>query len=492
MTYHSADVANRQELGLVVDQIRTTYGSIAGVIHGAGIGKDAGFQRKEKEMVDRCLSAKLDGAVNLMSLTEGDDLQAWIGFGSISGRFGANGHTDYSLANDMLAKLTTWYRNHRPNVASAVFHWHAWDDIGMATKPETRLALEMIGMKLMPAAEGAEHFLREIEAGLPLPEVLITDTRYYRMFYPADRMVSEGAASNENGYIRGPLVQQLPEQSDGIVSGNAILNPVTDPFLKEHRLRDRPLLPMVIMTELLLEGAAIARKKWNSLVLQDFEIATSLKFPTDAPCEVQVIANPLGKDQFATELRADFRARNGKLVTASRLYAKGTVRFDAAAGQRSEQNEDRPVLAKVEWLKPTYPEASSVFYVGNPFRCLKNFAIDESERVIWGQIAAPSYGEFAGAERDVAGWLSPSAILDATLYTSGILGWKCVRPGVMLPQKVTRMVFLRRPRPAETCLVRSRLVRFDETEAVFDITVWGNDGKPVFVVDGYVAAWLPS
>ena len=135
VTYHSADVANRKELGVVVDEIRSTWGSIAGVIHGAGIGKDAGFQRKEKEMVDRCLSAKLDGAVNLMSLTEGDALQAWIGFGSISGRFGANGHTDYSLANDMLAKLTTWYRNHRPDVASAVFHWHAWDDIGMATKP---------------------------------------------------------------------------------------------------------------------------------------------------------------------------------------------------------------------------------------------------------------------------------------------------------------------------------------------------------------------
>ena len=306
-------------------------------------------------------------------------------------------------------------------------------------------------------------------------------------------MVSDGETSTSDcGYIRGPLVQSSQNQPDGTVSGNAVLNPVTDPFLREHRLRDRPLLPMVIMTELLLEGAAITRKKWQSLVLQDFEIATSLKFPTDTPCEVQVTANVLDKDQFATELRADFRARNGKLVTASRLYAKGTVRFDTAASQVSERDQDRPVLSELKWLKPIYPEASSVFYVGNPFRCLKNFAIDESQRIIWGQIAAPSYGELAGAERDVAGWLTPSAILDATLYTSGILGWKCVHPGVMLPQKVKRMVFLRRPRPAETCLVRSRLVRFDETEAVFDITVWGNDGKPVFVVDGYVAAWLPS
>ncbi len=39
---------------------------------------------------------------------------AFIGFGSISGRFGANGHTDYSLANDMLCKQMDWLRNMRP------------------------------------------------------------------------------------------------------------------------------------------------------------------------------------------------------------------------------------------------------------------------------------------------------------------------------------------------------------------------------------------
>lgn len=491
VSYHSADVANLSELGEVVSQIRTTFGPISGVIHGAGIGKDAGFQRKEQEMVDRCLSAKLDGAVNLMSLTQKDELQAWIGFGSISGRFGANGHTDYSLANDMLAKLTTWYRNHRPDVPTAVFHWHAWDDIGMATKPETRLALEMIGMKLMPAAEGAEHFLREIDAGLPLAEVLITDTRYYRLFYPADRMVSEETSSaSDQGYAQGSLILSQQVEADQTIIGHAELNPITDPFLKEHRLRDRPLLPMVIMVELLLEGAAVAKNNWRSLVLEDFEIATSLKFPTDAPCAVEVFAKEIADGQLTTELRADFHSRAGKLVSANRLYAKGNVQFGLDVSVTSSR--DLPKLAGVHWHKPVYPDATSVFYVGNPFRCLKRFAIDESNQIIYGQIIAPSIGELAGAERDVAGWLTPSAILDATLYTSGILGWKCVRPGVMLPQRVKKMTFLRRPRPAETCLVQSNLVRVSETECVFDIMVWGSDGKPVFVVENYVAAWLPS
>src|SRR5215211_7381808 len=101
---------------------------------------------------------------------------------------GANGHTDYSAANDALAKLIDWYRAQRPEVNAVAFHWHAWGDVGMATKPETRLALEMVDMQFMPAREGLAHLFRELAAGTPEGEVLITDDHYYRMFYPAETL----------------------------------------------------------------------------------------------------------------------------------------------------------------------------------------------------------------------------------------------------------------------------------------------------------------
>ncbi len=57
------------------------------------------------------------------------------------------------------------YRMERPDVTSVTFHWHAWGDVGMATMPEAKLALEMIDMEFMPAAEGVAHFLNEFSTG---------------------------------------------------------------------------------------------------------------------------------------------------------------------------------------------------------------------------------------------------------------------------------------------------------------------------------------
>src|SRR5690606_33680200 len=98
--------------------------------------------------------------------------------------------------NDTLAKLMDGYRRERPDVASVAFHWHAWGDIGMATKPETKLALEMINLEFMPAREGLAHFLAELERGGNEPEVLITDRAYYRKFFPVDRHPHADAAGS--------------------------------------------------------------------------------------------------------------------------------------------------------------------------------------------------------------------------------------------------------------------------------------------------------
>lgn len=493
-TYHSCDVANRTQLSAILDTIRREAGPIAGVIHGAGIGKDASYHKKESSMVERCLSAKLDGALNLMSLTRDDSLQAFIAFGSISGRFGANGHTDYSMANDMLAKLVGWHRQLRPELPSTVFHWHAWDDIGMAIKPETRLALEVIGMKLMPAKEGVEHFIREIDAGLPLSEVLITDTHYYRMFYPADRMLAQPIFYEDHAKVKSkwPLVYLASSKAEDSIVCEAPLDPVSDPFLKEHRFRDRPLLPMVIMTELLAEAGSVAHNGERMKCLRDFEIITSVKFPTDSSLNVRINSRRLDTNTSATELRADFYSTKGKLVSADRLYAKAVVEFETPLSDETYNEKlNLEELKRFDWRLAQYPPVGSVFYVGGPLQCLRKFAVDAGNKCIWGRISAPSISELAGYDRDVSKWQIPCAVLDAALFTSGVLAWS-IRPGVTLPQGATRIAVNRCPRPAEICWVRSKMVYSDQSRATFDITIWGSDKRPFLVVQNYVAAWLPE
>jgi NAD(P)-dependent dehydrogenase (short-subunit alcohol dehydrogenase family) len=286
--YYQCDVADRDELAAVLKTIRSHDGPIEGVLHGAGYGKDSRFDQKEAENVDKCFRAKIDGAIALMELTRHDPLKYFVSFGSISGRFGANGHTDYSAANDMLARLTNWYRCQRPEVAAVAFHWHAWGDIGMATKPETRLALEMVNMQFMPAAEGLQHLISELEAGAPEAEVLVTDEKYYRSFFPAETLISEIAKPNSSACVQRSLplldASRIVQQR-GQVTCELTLNPVKEPFLIEHRLDDRPLLPMVVGLELMCE-AAQAAGLGPAVRLKNVEALHGLKFHT---VESQVI-----------------------------------------------------------------------------------------------------------------------------------------------------------------------------------------------------------
>ncbi|MFX6823254.1 hypothetical protein ABTH33_20105, partial [Acinetobacter baumannii] len=83
------------------------------------------------------------------------------------------------------------------------------------------------------------------------------------------------------------------------------MNPLSDPFLREHRFRDRPLLPMVIMTELLAESASQAQSSRRPVVMRDLNIVTSIKFPTDATSDVRVVSQRIDRDHIQSELRAD-------------------------------------------------------------------------------------------------------------------------------------------------------------------------------------------
>ncbi|MEQ8837294.1 MAG: SDR family NAD(P)-dependent oxidoreductase [Lacipirellulaceae bacterium] len=479
--YYSCDVADRTALSQTLNEIRTTSGPIQGIIHGAGVGKDARFENKDPVKVEQCLRAKIDGALAIMELTKEDPLEYFAGFGSISGRFGANGHADYSLANDMLAKLIGWYRWQRPEVASVAFHWHAWGDVGMATRPEVKLALEMVDMQFMPAAEGVEHLIRELEAGAPEGEVLITDDRYRRLFFP-----SEMPEQTKGAVAPCPLLDRgKTTASDNRQESTFGLNPTTDPFLREHRLDDRPLLPIVVGMEMLAEAGSRALGRREGLTLTNLKAENGLRFHTDKPHPVTVIAEQTA-NTASCRLLADVVSRNGQLVEAGRPYLSGQVQAGNA-------------LAKPTWLAPPpsktweavrYPARGSKFYLGEPLRGLRSIQIAENQA--WGQIASQSIVHLAGPRRSVTGWIVPSAAIDACLYATGLLAWFAIEDGTALPESITRLSLGREPYPGERCLMQSRFKRREDRYAWFDFALTGANGDILVDVEDYRIVWLPK
>lgn len=182
--YHACDLADWPALGRVLETIRRESGPIAGIVHGAGYARSSRLETLKREYLARTLDAKVSGALGLMLLAREDPLRYFIGFGSISGRFGGNGLSDYAAANAMLAALCAWYRSARPDCATTCMDWQSWDEVGMAMLPDSSVGTRgVLKMKFIPPAEGVEHLANELAAGLPEREVLFDDGEFERLIW---------------------------------------------------------------------------------------------------------------------------------------------------------------------------------------------------------------------------------------------------------------------------------------------------------------------
>jgi len=498
-TYHCVDVSSGDQVAAVLRDIRRADGPIRGVIHGAGAGQDARFDRKRLEKVDKCIRAKVDGAISLADATVDDPLEWFVGFGSISGRFGANGHTDYSLANDMLAKVIDRLRQQRPDVRCLTFHWHAWGDIGMATKPEAKLALEMIGMEFMPATEGLEHFLAEFERGGDLAEVLITDRNYIRKFFPAMGDAHPATVTLPMLAPAGLERGQVPQAED--LSWAITLDPVGDRFLYEHRVGDLPTLPFVVALEMLAEAAKNANGGATVSVIRAAQAMHALKFSSDDAMAVEIV--PTNHTQRSAgnvsgwSLCADLRRRDGRVVEPSRVHFKAEIQTGRAVAMPGRLELkiqwEGTAVAQADSVKCplttiTYPDRDAPIYHGESLRTLRRIATSESGEAI-GLITAPSPVQLGGERRPVEGWCIPCAVMDGVLYASAVLAFQ-MSGRASLPVRFGEIHLGRLPDPGEPLTVRIRSDRQDESGMILHADLLGLNGDRLIAIRDYRIHWI--
>jgi len=488
--YHACDISNRDKLASVLEEVRAADGPITGLLHGAGFEKASRFDKKQPGFVERTLASKVDGAANLMELTLDDPIVCFALFGSVSGRFGGVGQTDYCAANDMLAKLAAWYRQLRPRCRTACFHWHAWDDVGMAVRPESQHIRKLHDIKFMPSAEGSRHLIQELTAGLPEAEVIVTELKEdAAMGLPpaaleqsATQTAAPAAASEQvvgnTAAARLPLVDAVAEKNDDSLTAEVHFDPTKDVFLQQHRFKGRPLLPVVVGIESLIEAAlTLDGNSHKSVTVTNLEIQNGLRFLTDDPQTGRLRATA-GAGGITSELTADFYNSKGRLLLADRPYLKGVVSFDEESPIRELPTTD------AEWADVGYPDDDLVMYHGPIFRYLKDFTGKEETSEAWARITAPEPGEVPG-HRGGVGWTVPSAVLDGCFFACGLGLWVVFGGVVAIPQGIDRLRFFRMPRPGETCTLYLHYLGREGDISQFDFSVFGEDGGVLMDVDGY-------
>jgi 3-hydroxymyristoyl/3-hydroxydecanoyl-(acyl carrier protein) dehydratase len=329
--------------------------------------------------------------------------------------------------------------------------------------------------------------IEELRAATPESEVLITDSQFYETFYSKDLVIPSGDGHIVRGGARpddarrtgGALIERT-EVLEPLQRASVIVrfDPANDPFLREHRLRDKPTLPLVVALEAFAETAALlAGGAQAVLAMRDIRIADAVRYFNEQPAEVRVHAT-MTDEGISCRLTSDFRNRRGDLVQPDRLHFSAVVEM----GERPAKIDEAAPPTSAEWFDVAYPTRDALMYHGLPLRLLKQQAIGDN--CAWGQLEIAAVNELAG-DRDANGWLTPSAAIDACLYACGVYTWLCGDHGVGIPDSLGELRFGRAARPAERALVHLVCRELQEKFGVFDFTLFGDDSAVIFQAKKY-------
>jgi hypothetical protein len=263
--YVAVDVTDAERIRLELDAIRVEWGPIAAVVHGAGVLADKRIEDKTPDQWGRVFNTKVEGLRALLAATAGDPLRAIILFSSVAARAGNIGQSDYAMANEVLNKVAIAERRRRGDACVVKsIGWGPWEG-GMVT-PALKGHFESMGVALVPLAEGADRFVAEIEGS------------------PEDIEVVIGGGADGRA-IRGA--------SEATTSFGISVSDRTSPWLADHRVAGRRVIPVAIAVEWFAR-AAFALQARPAVSLRDVKVLRGIKLPaTDAAVAFNVACREL-------------------------------------------------------------------------------------------------------------------------------------------------------------------------------------------------------
>jgi NAD(P)-dependent dehydrogenase (short-subunit alcohol dehydrogenase family)/acyl carrier protein len=158
--YLPCDVTNAEAVTKALESIRVRWGSIDGLIHGAGVVEDKRIADKSKEQFERVFGTKVSGLRNLLDATRDDHMRFILLFSSVAGRYGNVGQVDYAMANATMSQMALEEALLRKTTLVRALGWGPWEG-GMVT-PDLRAHFAQRGIPIIPMEHGVAAFVREL------------------------------------------------------------------------------------------------------------------------------------------------------------------------------------------------------------------------------------------------------------------------------------------------------------------------------------------
>jgi NAD(P)-dependent dehydrogenase (short-subunit alcohol dehydrogenase family)/acyl carrier protein len=277
--YHSLDLRDGDAIAQVVNDIRQRFGRIDALIHAAGIEISRTLPDKDPAQFNLVYDVKADGFYHLLHAAADLPIGATVVFSSVAGRFGNNGQTDYSAANDLLCKWTS-YLNRLGQTRAIALDWTAWGGIGMATRGSIPKIMEMAGIDMLPPEVGIPTVRRELLYGGG--EIVVAGKLGLMVeeFGPDGGLdttkAAQWLAAQNPPYLMVGQLTSAPLY--GPIEAETTLDPNEQPFLYDHAMDGTPLLPGVMGTETFAQLAQVLAPGYTVQAVSNEQFERPFKF----------------------------------------------------------------------------------------------------------------------------------------------------------------------------------------------------------------------
>ncbi|MGQ0502938.1 MAG: SDR family NAD(P)-dependent oxidoreductase [Panacagrimonas sp.] len=269
--YIACDVRDEQALGAVLDDLYARHGRIDAVLHGAGVIEDKLLSDKSAESFERVLATKLDPAFIFTRKLRPESLKLLAFFTSVAGRYGNRGQSDYAAANEALNRLAWNLHRSLPQTRVVSVNWGPWDG-GMASEGVKRAFRER-GLLPIPVPSGRRFFLDELANGPRHDVELVAGEGPWRQEGAvAGAVDNAGDASRVFPLLRRPTRIGV----GGAVTLEHCLSLDEDPYLADHMMDGKPVLPMAGALEYMAQFVAAGWPGWEIAEMRDVRLLAGI------------------------------------------------------------------------------------------------------------------------------------------------------------------------------------------------------------------------
>ncbi|MCB1189719.1 MAG: SDR family NAD(P)-dependent oxidoreductase [Leptospiraceae bacterium] len=484
--YYSVNLTDEDGIAAVVGDIRNNHGKIDVLLHAGGIEISRALSSKTENEFFKVFDIKADGFFNILKAAKGMPIYASVAFSSVAGRFGNSGQTDYSSANDLLCKITSSFKNWRPETKGIAIDWTAWGGIGMATRGSIPKIMEMAGIDMLPPESGIPTVRRELVSGGFKGEIVVGQ----RLGILVKEWDEKGGADV------GKLNQDTQKlfmigeiKNTNLYSGveaETLIDPNKQGFLFDHKIDNIPVLPGVMGVESFAEISTILSQGFNVSAVRNVEYVSPFKFYRDQAKTLYLKGNVLYKDENTLISRTSLKsitppAREGLLEQEKLHFTAEVVLTRAELGKPSISFEIPTSQDKLVEKEAIY----KIYFHGPAYQILEKVQLVGDKAIGWMPSSLPSDTNPENVE-----FIMSPRLIELCFQTAGI--WEMSSKGVMaLPLGIGSVTTYRDPSEASGNKIFAVVTAVNNGES-FNAQVIDEAGNLYVDLIGYRTVQLPG